>query len=106
MPTVNELHTTAMDIAEEAFDYQRKGERGAAADLFFQALHLEQQAANMLDIKRENEPSRSILFRSAASLAYNAGDYETAEKLVAQGLTGFPPPEIADELRDLFDEVT
>ena len=106
MPTVNDFHTKAMDIAEEAFSYQRRGAREEANSLFLEALQLEQQAANMLDTKRENEPSRSILFRSAASLAYNAGDFETAEKLVAQGLTGYPPPEIADELRDLFDEVT
>jgi hypothetical protein len=106
MPTVNELHTQAMDIAEEAFEYQRSGNQEAANSLFFKALELEQGAAFMLDARPENEPSRSILFRSAASLAYNVGDYETAEKLVAQGLTGYPPPEIADELRDLFDEVT
>lgn len=106
MSTVNELHTQAMNLAEDALLHQRRGDGESAAKLFLSALHLEQQAAFMLDISPENEPSRSILFRSAASLAYNAGDYQTAEKLVAQGLTGSPPPEIADELRDLFDEVT
>lgn len=106
MPTVNELHNRAMDIAEEAFALQRSGDEEGAHHLFAQALELEQKAAFMLGIGEENEPSRSVLFRSAASLAYNAKDYEVAEKLVAQGLAGYPPPEIAEELRDLFDEVT
>lgn len=106
MPTVNDLHTKAMDIAEEAFDLQLHGDNESAMKLFVQALNLEQRAAFMLNPLPENEPSRSILFRSAASLAYNARDYEIAEKLVAQGLTGSPPPEIAEELRDLFDEIT
>jgi hypothetical protein len=106
MQTVNELHTQAMDIAEEAFLNQKRGDREIAEKLFHEALHLEQQAAYMLTLNPENEPSRSILFRSAASLAYNGLDFETAERLLAQGLAGFPPPEIADELRDLFDEIT
>lgn len=106
MTTVNELHTQAMDLAEEAFDYQSRGDNESAHNLFVQALRLEQEAAFMLDASSSNEPSRSILFRSAASLAYNTREYEIAEKLIAQGLIGSPPPEIADELRDLFDEVT
>jgi len=106
MPTVNELHIQAMDIAEEAFAHQHNGDLETANHLFVEALNLEQEAAFMLESIQENEPSRSVLFRSAASLAYNTKEYELAEKLVAQGLTGYPPPEIADELRDLFDEVT
>lgn len=106
MPTVNELHSQAMDIAEEAFALQRNSDYESAIKLFQHALDLEQQAAFMLELTPENEPSRSILFRSAASLAYHAGDFEFAEKLVAQGLAGYPPPEITEELRDLFDEVT
>jgi hypothetical protein len=105
MSTVNELHNQAMDIAEDAFMRQRNGDNQAALLLFRHALILEQQAAFMLELLPENEPSRSILFRSASSLAYNAADYETAEKLAAQGLAGYPPPEIAEELRDLFDEI-
>lgn len=105
MSTVNELHNQAMDIAEEAFLHQRNGDDYIAFELFNRALELEQQAAFMLKIAPENEPSRSILFRSAASLAYNVRDFEATEKLVAQGLAGYPPPEIAEELRDLFDEI-
>jgi hypothetical protein len=102
----NNLHIQAMDIAEDAFTLQRKGDEENARKLFKQALDLEQQAAYLLEVKIENEPSRSILFRSAASLAFNAGEFEKAEKLVAQGLIGFPPSEIGEELRDIFDEVT
>lgn len=95
-----------MDLAEEAFELQRRGDREMSDSLFVEALQLEQKAAIMLPADLKNEPSRSILFRSAASLAYNVGDFETAEKLAANGLIGYPPPEIADELRDLLDDVT
>lgn len=105
MSTVNDFHTQAMNLAEDAFHYERGGDRKKAVELFVEAMQLEQQAAFSLDINQKNEPSRSILFRSAASLAYHAGVYDVAEKLVAQGLVGYPPPEISDELRDLFDEI-
>lgn len=106
MSSVNELHNNAIELAEEAFINQRKGHTQRANILFKQAFELEQEAASMLEIKKENEPSRSILYRSAASLAFNCRDFESAEKLAAQGLVGFPPPEIREELLDLFDEVT
>ncbi len=107
MPTVDQLHSQAMDTAEEAFAYQRGGDFEKAARLFFHALELESQAAMLLpNADKESEPSRSILFRSAASLAYHARDYERAERLVANGLAGFPPPEINEELKDLLDEIT
>lgn len=106
MSTVSELHLQAMDIAEDAFLQQRQGNFDLALHMFQQALQLEQDAAFMLDPIQENEPSRSVLFRSAASLAFNARNFDIAEKLVAQGLIGYPPPEISEELKDLFDELT
>lgn len=106
MSTVNELHTKAMDLAEAAFFHSKKGEDILASRYFSQALELEQQAAFMLPLDRASEPSRSILFRSAASLAFNAGDSIMAERLAAQGLAGYPPAEILEELRDLLEEVT
>lgn len=105
MLKVDELHPHAMDLAELAFRYQRKGDSANARKYFSEAYQLETQAAQVVPLAKESEPSRSILFRSAASLAYNAGDYETANRLVAQGLSGFPPPEIEEELKSLYDDI-
>lgn len=94
-----------MDLAEEAFRLVRKGENDASRRLFREALSFETKAAALLPPSEESEPSRSILYRSAASLAFNAGDYETAERLVAQGLSGFPPAEIKQELKSLHNDI-
>jgi len=105
MSHIEELHEQAMDLAEEAFDSRRKGRDDEARLLFQQALELERQAALGLSLSTESEPTRSILFRSASSLAFHAGDYVQAEKLAANGIAGFPPPEIEAELRSLQDDV-
>ncbi|MEK6302158.1 MAG: hypothetical protein AABO41_15720 [Acidobacteriota bacterium] len=105
MTTVNDLHPKAMDLAESAFLYRNKGEMETAKGLFLEALALEQQAASLLPAVGESEPSRSVLYRSAASLAYNAGEFDTADRLVAYGLSGYPPPEVKAELKNLYDEI-
>jgi len=105
MSQIEELHEQAMDIAEEAFSAQRKGNDLEALRLFQDALDLEVAAATQYPTKRESEPSRSILFRSAAALAFHAKDFEQAEQLVSNGLAGYPPEEIKHELRVLRDDI-
>lgn len=105
MTTVNDLHPQAMDLADEAFRHRRRGDDAQAKQFFLQALELEQQAASLLPPTEESEPSRSILYRSAASLAYNGGSYDEAERLIAYGLIGFPPAEIKEELKDLYENI-
>lgn len=95
----------AVDLAEEAFLLKKAGNHKQAKTLFLQALEIEEKAAFMLSPQKDSEPSRSIIFRSAASLALNSGDYEKADWLVANGLAGFPPVEIAEELKILFEEI-
>jgi hypothetical protein len=53
----------------------------------------------------DEEPTRSVLHRSAASLAIKCGEYEEAERLIATALNGKPPDDIAAELRDLLKVV-
>jgi hypothetical protein len=53
----------------------------------------------------EAEPTRSVLHHSAASLAIECGELQTAERLIATALTGNPPQETAEELRDLFIQI-
>ena len=105
MKTVNDLHPKAMDLAEEAFRLREKNQHKRALELFVKALELEREAALLLPPIEESEPSRSILFRSAASLAFNGENYEEAERLVAHGLSGYPPIEIKEELKNLYEDI-
>lgn len=101
---LNNIHKEAMNKAEAAFILRIKEQSTEAKKLFEKAFQLEKKAADMLLIDFKLEPSRSILYRSAAYLAYNAGLYKEAEKMVVTGLAGNPPNEIAEELRNLAKE--
>ena len=105
MQSIEDLHIEAMNIAEEAFIAQRRGNNNIATDLFQKALDLEQRAAEHLPLSTESEPTRSILYRSAASLAFNLKDYELADRLIARGLSGYPPKDIKEELKNLYEDV-
>jgi tetratricopeptide (TPR) repeat protein len=99
------IHSEAMDLAELAFDFARIGKYDEAKIVFEKAMKLESQAANALINKLDSEPKRSVLFRSAASLALNCGQTREAERLVSAALAGYPPAEIAEELRDLQETI-
>ncbi len=43
----------------------------------------------------------SYLFRSAACLALDFKNYREAERMIAFGLSGNPPPEILEKLLDI-----
>lgn len=94
-----------MDIAEEAFLLKRKGEEQRALTLFTEAVKYEIEAASLLPLDIDSEPTRSILYRSSAALAQNAKQFDLAERLIANGLAGFPPPEIQEELRNLYEDI-
>jgi hypothetical protein len=55
-------------------------------------------AANQLDL----EPTRSFLRRS--TLALECNELREAERLISRALSGFPPIDIAEELRNLLIE--
>ncbi len=105
MKNVRPLHNKAMELAEQAYALQKKGEAEQAKHYFRQAYESEREAALLIPIDEANEPSRSVLFRSAGYLALNAGLYREAERMVSQGLLGYPPYEIATELRELFEQI-
>lgn len=63
---IDTLHSKAMDIADDAFIAKRKGNYEEARLLAKQAFEYESQAALLLLEKYEIEPTRSVLFRSAA----------------------------------------
>lgn len=105
MTTVRELHTRAMELAQQAILARSHGEVRAAIELAGQACELEEQAARQIPTTSEAEPTRSILFRSAASLAYQAKDFGRAHRLIIQGLSGYPTAQTQQELSNLFDQV-
>ncbi len=107
---IDELHQKAMELADEAFYDSKKRDLQSAQDKYLAAFEYEKAAAMLLVNEYEEEPSRSVLFRSAASLLLNLPypsdkHFRQAEKMVAHGLSGNPPEEIAEELRDAWREL-
>lgn len=105
MKDLERLHREAMEVAEEASLERIKGDPSRAVQLMKQALAKEKVAAGTLANDTSMEPTRSVLYRSAASLALECGDARDAEKLISMALSGNPPDEIAVELRDLLEQV-
>ena len=105
MNEAESFHRQAMELAEEAASLQARGDTTEAKRLYAAALEKERRAAEYLDTRYEIEPTRSVLFRSAASLAIDCGDTRAAEKLIARGLAGDPPQEIATRVADLCLEL-
>jgi tetratricopeptide (TPR) repeat protein len=99
------IHRQAMEQSDLALLEKRKGSVEAAARHLQSAFELESQAANALLNELDAEPTRSVLYRSAATLAKDCGRYLEAEKLINRAMGGNPPGEIADELRDLLEQV-
>jgi len=95
-----------MEQSDLALRARSSGDEPAAQRLFQSAYELESQAANDLLDNWGAEPTRSVLFRSAATLARDCGLFTEAEKLVHKALGGEPPAQIADELRDLLPQIT
>lgn len=103
MSRINELHTRAMDHAEQAFMARMRGETARAVELFREALNCETAAIG--ELREYSEPTHAILHRSAGTLALDCNDIRTAERLVAHALAQDPPPDLAQELRDLLEQV-
>lgn len=99
------LHREAMDFADRAEAAQRRKAREEAAQLFRQAFDRERAAAVLFVNDFDAEPTRSVLLRSAASLALDCEEYREAERLIAAALWGNPPEELYDELRELLVEL-
>ncbi len=102
---MEEVHDKAMLISQDAFVLVAYGKEDQAIPLYEEAFELERQAALSLLDKKDFEPIRSILFRSAAALAKKCHKYQDAEKMIAFGLAGNPPEDVAEELHDLLDKV-
>lgn len=94
-----------MELADQAAAAKLAGAMDDYKRLTAEALNLETEAARTFVAESDLEPTRSVLFRSAATLAVECQELRIAEQLISAALAGNPPSEIADELRDLLEEV-
>ena len=85
---------------------KRQGDRASMMECTKAAFLKERSAADLAAGQFELEPTRSVLHRSAAVLAVECGELREAERLIGRALSGNPPNDIANELRDLLmDEI-
>jgi hypothetical protein len=105
MNGVKATHRQAMELTDLALAARQQGDEGLALRHFRSAYELESRAAAAFTTRLDAEPTRSVLFRSAATLALDAKLLPEAEKLVCNALGGNPPDDIAEELRDLLEQI-
>jgi len=93
-----------MKFADEADLAKLFGERAKFLQLTKQAFEKEKAAADLMkDI--DVEPSRGVLHRSAATLAWRCGLFDQSEKLIYRALAGNPRSDIEWQLKDLLGTV-
>lgn len=107
MKEASNFHHEAMELVDQAMMAQLHGDIAGAEKFLREAFKKERAAAQLIaSSKKSPEPTRSILCRSAASLAFQCKAFHEAEQLLHLGLSGHPPDEIAEEMRDLLEEVS
>ena len=105
MIDIKQIHRQAVELAKkanEALQYKRIEEYNQFAQAAFE---LEKKAALELIRDFDAEPTRSVLFRSAATIANNIGKFNEAKQLIHLGLSGTPYLELKDELEMLLKKV-
>lgn len=102
MNAVKDLHDQAMQHADNAFLARLRGDLEVAKAHATKALECELSAIR--ELAEYQEPTYSVLHRSAGTLALDCDDVRMAERMAAKALSREPPPEIAEELRDLLEQ--
>jgi hypothetical protein len=97
-------HDEAMNLSQDALVLKLKGQTGFL-DMYAEAFEYEKKAAMIFLNALDSEPKRSIMFRSAASLAIQCGKFSEAEQMIEMGLAGNPPVEIITELAILKEQI-
>lgn len=93
-----------MEFADEADLAKLFGEQAKFQRLTEQAFEREKAAADLME-GIDIEPSRGVLHRSAATLAWRCGFYDLSEKLIYRALAGNPRSDIKWQLKDLLGTV-
>lgn len=106
MTETTRLHHEAMELLDQAVLARAGCDLVSEASILKEAFKKEREAALLLFPSIEAEPTRSVLFRSAASIAVRCGLWDEAEKLASAGLAGNCAPELRDELRHVLETAT
>jgi hypothetical protein len=101
-----DLHNEAMEKTFLAQEAKLRNDFLEYLNLSREAFNLEREASMMLKDNTDSEPTRSVLFRSAATLALNCGEYDEAVRLISFALIGRPHHEIREELLDVLSSVS
>jgi len=102
---VKRLHRKAMEYADEADILWMERDRDQFLRFTRLAYEKEVAAADLMEDEKDIEPTRSVLYRSAATLAHRCEMYDEAKQLIYRALSGNPPPDIECELNDLLGDV-
>lgn len=94
-----------MELTDQSFVARRLNQRDEYLRYTELAFEKEAAAADLLVDELDAEPTRSVLHRSAATLAWRCEKYKEARKLAYRALAGNPPAEIEVELYELLDAV-
>lgn len=105
MQNLKKLHRKAMRISQEAFVEDIKGSKEKAKEMNLEAFELEKKVALSLKDQAENQPTRAILFRSAAYLALKIENFEEAQELALEGLNHNPPENEKQEFLKILNIV-
>jgi hypothetical protein len=103
---IETLHHQAMELVDRSILAKQQGDEAGSLELLrsplaqakLSAFEQERSAANLVADQLDFEPTRSVLHRSAASLAVECCQLREAERLIGRALAGNPPPDIANEL--------
>lgn len=94
-----------MELSAEASAARERGDASGALSQLRQAVDLEEKAAQLVERNRESEPTRSILYLGAASLAFKSSQLDRAERLAGDALSGYPTRQTQADLLDLLEEI-
>jgi len=102
---IEKLHNEAMSIADDADLMKHHGQLVDAIELFRKAFALEHDAAMAALASGVEDLSAGVLVKSAAFLAYDGGLIRESEQMVGLALSRNLPEEIAEEMRDLLENI-
>lgn len=103
--STRELHERAMELFEASLVARHAEDEGRMRGLLSEALKLECEAADSVADDHALEPTRSLLHRSAASIALQNFDTKTAKRYADAGLKGNVPANIKGELQALSEQI-
>ena len=102
------LHRQAMSIINEAMhnpNEEIRNDEVLLKEAHKKAYRLEFKAAEAIPLDPKNEPTRSVLYRSAGWMAFHADLYDEAMLCANEGLKGCTDNQTKQELNDLLQSI-